>query len=193
MNTVDLHSMTLPLAMLVIVAPIGGVDQLYFHLWRFRLYRVPSARAELASHLVRNALVACVAYLFATYRFGGAWFWAVGGLLVLDFLTGVVDTALEPRSRAPLGGVPALESVIHIVGSTFSGAITASYFLLGWADRLAPTALVPVDGSMPWWLVWQGRIVAAIAALLVLLELTLFARSQPAHRESRALEATTAA
>jgi|GEM_PF-6272107 hypothetical protein len=40
---------TLPLILLAIAAPIGAVDMLYFHLWKFRLFASPDARTSFAA------------------------------------------------------------------------------------------------------------------------------------------------
>jgi hypothetical protein len=173
--------MKLPLLLMAIAAPLGSFDVIYYHLWKFRLHRQPGARAETVTHLVRGALFAGGAWMIATHRLSGAWFWAVGALFVLDFLNNVADVLLEPRSRAPLGGVPPLEYLIHVVGATFAGAITVAYFAAGWSDRLGPTALLPSE--VPVWLAWQGRALAIGAALLTVLELTLMLRAMLPERE----------
>jgi hypothetical protein len=165
--------MSLPLILLVIVAPVGAIDMLYFHLWKFRLYSSPRSRAETVTHILRSLTVATLAWVLAHYRPSGAWFWIVGALFLIDFANSLVDVAIEPRSRAALGGVPGAESVIHTVGSTALGAIAALYFAVGWADRLLPTALTPVASQLSPLLVLQGEVVAVSGALLALLELGL--------------------
>jgi hypothetical protein len=162
---------------MMIAAPVGALDVLYYHLWRFRLYEHESSRAETVTHLVRGVTFSSVAWLLTNYRLTGAWFWVVGGLLLLDFVNSAVDVALEPRSRAALGGVPRAEHVVHVIGSTFAGAFTAVFVLLGWQQRLEPTALVWTQDSLPQWLVWQGRMTTVGAALLTVVELVFFLRS----------------
>lgn len=165
--------MSLPLLLLVIVAPIGAIDMLYFHLWRYRLYSSERSRTETVTHVLRSATVATLAWVLAHYRPTGTWFWLVGSLFVIDFVNSLVDVAVEPRSRAALGGVPGAESVIHTVGTTALGAIAALYFSIGWQDRLLPTALTPTAGELSRFLVLQGELVAVGGGLLTLLELGL--------------------
>lgn len=165
----------LPLLLMGVVAPLAAVDILYFHLWKFRLFESPSSRAETVTHLVRGAFFALGAFMLASYRMMGAWYWGIGALFLLDFLNSIADVALERRSRAPLGGVPTLEYVLHIIGSSFAGAITATYFLVGWAHAFEPTELVAAV-DLPDWIRWQGRLMAASGAALTLLELGLFLR-----------------
>jgi hypothetical protein len=165
--------MSLPLLLLVLVAPIGAIDMLYFHLWKYRLYASPRSRGETVTHILRSITVAALAWVLAHYRPMGTWFWAIGALFVIDFVNSVIDVAIEPRSRAALGGVPAAESVIHTVGTTALGAIAALYFSHGWQDRLLPTALTSTTGDLSPWLVLQGELVAVSGVLLTLLELGL--------------------
>lgn len=165
--------MSLPLFLLVIVAPIGAIDMLYFHLWKYRLYASACSRSETVTHILRSLTVATLAWVLAHYRPTGTWFWIVGSLFLIDFVNSLVDVAIESRSRAAMGGVPGAESVIHTVGSTALGAIAALYFALGWNDRLLPTALTSLEGELSPFLVLQGELVAVSGALLTLLELAL--------------------
>jgi hypothetical protein len=181
-NTIELSLSALPLLLMLAAAPIGSLDVIYYHLWKFRLYDVPTARAETVTHLLRGMLFSAGAYLIATYRFGGLWFWAVGALFLFDFVNNVIDVVLEPRSRRPLGGVPGPEQLIHVIGSSLTGAITVAFFVTAWRGRSAPTALLPALGSMPDWLIVQGQVLATGGALLTLVELTLFLRSLLAPR-----------
>jgi hypothetical protein len=173
----EASSMAIPLALMSIAAPIGAFDVLYYHIWRFRLYERPSSRAETVTHLVRGFVFAAIAWLIANYRLSGTWFWLAAGLLSVDFANSAVDVALERGSRAALGGVPRMEHVLHVFGATFAGAFTGLFFLLGWPERLEPTALTWTQDALPHWLVWQGRLNALGAALLTSVELALFLRS----------------
>ena len=171
------HPLVLPLLLIAIVAPLGAIDIAYYHVWRFRLHDQPASRAETVTHLVRGALFASVSAVLTGYEPHGTWFWLIGGLLVLDFANSIADVALEPASRAPLGGLPPLEYVIHIVGSTFGGAVTLAYFALGWRLGEGPPALVPIAGALPAWLLIDGALLAIGGAAMTLGEGFLFARS----------------
>ena len=165
--------MSLPLALLVIVAPIGAVDMLYFHLWKYRLFSSPSSRGETVTHILRSVTVAVLAWLLGHYNAHGLWFWVVGSLFVIDFVNSIVDVAIEPRSRAAFGGVPSAEAAIHNVGTAALGAIAALYFSSGWEQRLLPTALVPSVSELPAFLVVQANLIAITGMVLAALELVL--------------------
>jgi hypothetical protein len=162
------HLQHLPLLLVLLAAPLGALDVLYFHVWRFRLYEAPSARAETLVHVVRGLNFSAVAFVLANCRIGTDAFWFVGALLMLDVGVNVVDVLLESRSRAPFGGVPRFEYLLHIVGSTFAGGIATAYFAFG------PTA----GAAPPRWLMLQGNVVALGGVLLTLAEAVLFLRTQ---------------
>ena len=75
-----------------------------------------------------------------------------------------MDILIEPRSRAPLGGLPPLEYFIHMIVIAISGGAWATFAIAGWATRSAPTALVTFP--VPWWLLWYARAVALGALVM---------------------------
>lgn len=189
MNAPDLPASALPLVLMSLAGPLGALDIVYFHLWKFRLYSLPSARAETVTHLLRGIAFAAGGYLLATYSVSGAWFWLVGGLFAFDFFNNVVDAALETRSRAALGGLPRAEYVVHIIGSTFAGAIMVAFFVTSWASQSGPTKLASSRGTLPDWLILNGQMLAAGAALLTVIELCLFLHARTARRRIAAIAA----
>lgn len=165
----------IPLVLMVLVGPLGAFDILYFHLWKFRLYSAPSARIETVTHLVRGGLFAGVAGALTYGRPQGTWFWAVAILVGVDFFNNIADALSEERSRAPLGGLPRLEYVVHVVGSTAAGAISVAFVLTAWSSRTALSGLVP--DARPDWLMISGLSLAVGGVALTLLECGLFMRS----------------
>jgi hypothetical protein len=163
--------MSLPLVLLAMAAPIGALDMLYFHIWKYRLFASADSRVETLTHIVRGLTVALLAWMLGHYRPEGAWFWIVGSLFAIDLLNSLVDVAIEPRSRAAWGGVPSAEAVIHNVGTSFLGAIAALYVSSGWQGRLLPTALSPSD--LPNYLVLQAELIAGGGLILAVTELGL--------------------
>lgn len=142
--------MFIPLILIALVAPLGAIDVLYFHIWKFKLYKQPSSRMEMITHLARAILFATGAGILFFFEPRGAWYWIVGAIFLLDFINSVADVSLEKNSRAPFGGVPTLEYIIHTIGSTFAGAITTAFLILGWPYQSLPTELAPVaSGSLP--------------------------------------------
>lgn len=168
---------TAPLILMSIAAPLGAFDVLYFHIYKYRLYRHRHALLETVTHFVRGLLFATVAFLLTRYEPLGTWYWVIAGLIALDFLNNVADVILEPASRAPLGGLPPLEYMIHIIGSTFSGLIGATWVVLGAPLADAPTALAPAHG-IPDWLVLNGHMLYIGAIVMFVFELALVIRAR---------------
>lgn len=168
-----------PLLVMTIVSSIGAFDVLYYHVYRFRLYAQPSAQWETATHLARGLLFAAGAYLMTRYEPRGAWFWVVTGVIALDFVNNVADVLLEPRARAPLGGLPPLEYLIHIIGATASGLIGGLWFAFGLPLADHPTELAP-PGELPGWLALNGYLLAAGGLAMAVFEAALLVRAR--HR-----------
>ena len=169
------------LLLLCVVAPLGAFDVLYFHIWKFRLHARRSSHAETATHIVRSVLIGSLALTLARYEPRGAWFFVVAALLVLDFANNLLDVWLEDASRADLGGVPRPEYLIHIVGSTAGGAVTASFIILGRHLAALPTGLHA--SALPGWLVWNARSVAVGAFAMAILESCLVVRAMMRDQE----------
>ncbi len=180
-----------PLVIMSVVAPIGALDVLYFHIWKFRLYARPQSRAETVTHLIRALLVAGVVFILANYEPRGAWFLVVAAAMALDVANNITDVMLEPASRAGVGGLPRAEYVVHIIGSTASGAFAAAYIALAAVSGLAtaPTSLAPAQG-LPSWLVWNANALAAGGIALAILEGCLLIRALPRRRAAAQDEAT---
>lgn len=134
----------IPLVLTMIVAPLGAIDILYFHILKFKLYDREDSRFETAIHIVRGILFSAGAFVLLNYRPAGAWFWITGSVFMLDFINSIADVAIENDSRRTLGGLPSLEYVIHTIGSTFAGAIAVAFFISYWEHRLLPTELIPI-------------------------------------------------
>jgi hypothetical protein len=153
-----------PLVLLLAMASIGSIDGAYYHTYRFALYRQPSARLETVTHVIRAFALAFTVLVLSAGTPVGRWFWVVAAVFAIDFVDDVVDVAIEPRSRAPLGGLPPLEYLIHMIVMALSGGVWVSFLVAGWATRGQPTAIVP--RALPWIIVWMGRGVAVGAILM---------------------------
>ena len=166
----DMH---LTIWLLAAAGPIGAIDVVYFHLWKFRLYSRPQSRAEELTHITRGVMVPVVFAMLLVGRPEGTLFWIGAALFFLDMLDGILDVMFEPRSRAPIG-VPPLELAIHFIGTTMMGASWGIYMITGWATRNAPSALIRwAPGTFPPWLptlAWGGL---ASGLVLVLVETAL--------------------
>lgn len=168
----------IPLILTMIVAPLGAIDILYFHILKFKLYDRGDSRLETLIHIFRGILFSAGAFILLNYRPAGAWFWITGSIFCLDFINSIADVAIENDSRRTLGSLPSLEYVIHTIGSTFAGAITVAFFITAWEYRLLPSELIPISQgtySSMFLLNGQGLVVGGIA--LSLIEITLLTRS----------------
>lgn len=134
---------------LIVAAPIGAIDVLYFHLWKFRLFARAQSRNEEITHILRGLVVPAIFAALLIGRPQGHWFWIVAALFLFDTTNSLIDVMIEPASRAPIG-VPPAELAIHFIGTTLMGAAWAVYMLTGWATRNAPGALTPwAAGTFP--------------------------------------------
>ncbi len=170
--------MALAAILLILMGTIGSIDLLYYHLYKFRLYDQPSARGEEVTHLVRAATFAFGLWILLHYTPQGGWFWIMAALFGVEFVDDVCDVAIEPKSREPLGGLPPLEYLVHMVASLCTGGVWVAFLTAGWAGRNAASALVPhAAGFLPTWLHLDGLAMIFAGVALGLVELTLFVRS----------------
>jgi hypothetical protein len=169
----DMHIATW---LLFLAGPVGAIDVIYFHLWKFRLYSRPQSRAEELTHIIRGVMVPAVFAVLLIGRPEGTLYWIVAALFFLDTLNSLLDVMIEPRSRAPIG-VPPQELAIHFIGTTMMGASWATYMIAGWATRSAPSALIRwPPGTFPPWLPSLAWGALAFGVVLVLVETMLVVR-----------------
>jgi hypothetical protein len=161
---------------LVIAAPIGAIDVVYFHMWKFRLFARPQSRREEITHLVREAIVPVIFAVLLSGRPAGTLYWIVAALFLLDALNSLADVMIEPASRAPIG-VPPNELAIHFIGTTAMGAAWATYMNAGWPLRNEPTALLtwPV-GTFPEFVQPLAIGALGVAVIIFVVETTLVIR-----------------
>lgn len=170
--------MFLPLVLIMIIAPLGAIDLIYFHIIKFRLFERKESQFETLVHIIRNILFGTGAFVLLFYRPHGLWFWIIGALFLIDFLNSIVDVSIENNSRKTLGGLPTPEYIIHTVGSTFAGAITIAYFIQGWDFRNFQTGLVAVStNAYPSLIQMNGYTLVMGSAFMVLLESFLLLRA----------------
>jgi len=164
--------------LLIVMGFVGAFDGLYYHLYKFRLYRQPSARTETVTHLVRGALFAVVLWTLAHYAPAGGWYWSFIAVFAVELTDDVIDVLIEPASRKPLGGLPRFEYLVHMIVMAISGGIWVAFAISLWPSRLAPTELIPhgADFLSPL-LVWIARLVALSALFLTVFEGALLVRS----------------
>ena len=166
----------LALGILLVAAPVGAVDVVYFHLWKFRLFSRPQSRMEEVTHIARGIAVPAIFVFLLLGSPTGTFFFIVGALFLFDLLNSLIDTMIEPASRAPIG-VPPNELALHFIGASLMAAAFAVFLIGGWADRSGPAAVVPwPPGTFPTWLpplAWGG---VAVSVALVAFEAALVTR-----------------
>jgi hypothetical protein len=169
--------------LLLIAGVIGGNDVTYFHVLRFRLYCRLQSRKEEITHLIRGTLFPVGLAVLLVGRPEGLWFWFIAGLLAFDSLNSLLDTILEPASRAPIG-VPPAELAVHYVGTSLVGAAAATFVIGGWAERWGTTAVSPhSDDFLPAWTFVFGWMLVVLSVVLLAVESTLFVRHlRASHR-----------
>lgn len=165
--------MSATLTVLAVTATIGAVDVLYFHLYRFRLYEQPASVLEELTHLARHLTFLAMVALLAS---GSASAWVDHAILVLlgvDIVNSAIDVLLERRSRAPIGGLPSAEYLVHYLGTFGTGLAAATYlFERGSLPLRAPEGFYA----------WQVGAMLVGGTLLFLLEASLFARAVARRR-----------
>jgi hypothetical protein len=166
----------LPLFILLAAGPVGAIDVLYFHIWKFRLYARPQSSREQWAHLVRACLAPSIFAILLIGAPEGACFWLVAALFAADTINSLVDVMLEPASRAPIG-VPPAELALHFIGTTAMGAAWAIFMVAGWPSRDAAPALRASIALPPAiaLLSWSG---VAIAIALLVFESLLTVRAR---------------
>ena len=148
------------------LAPIGAIDVLYYHLYRFRLFERGASTGAEVTHLLRQGAFVAMAALLATGVQSRLADSAILALFAFDLVNSAVDVLLETSSRASLGGLPRGEVFLHFLGTFGMGLAAASYLY----ERSAlPLASAPL---------WQAAPLVAGGATLFLVELVLFLRAR---------------
>ena len=95
----------------------GGVDGIYFHMLRFRLWAHPESRTEHLLHSMRAVVVPPL--LWALFLAGPTGLYVAVALVVVDVVATVLDVVVEPRSRQRFGGLPRAELALHVAATVF--------------------------------------------------------------------------
>ncbi len=178
------NEMFIPILIIMIMAPIGAIDLVYYHIIKFKLYSRPDSFMETVVHLIRGVLFSLGAFILLNYRPQGLWFWVTGSVFLLDFINSIADVSIEGQSRRSLGGIPTPEYIIHTIGSTAAGAITMAYFIKGWEFRLLPDGLVPLPvDTFPKMFLLNGYSIVVGGFILTLLEGFLLFKSSSLKRK----------
>ncbi len=117
--------------LLLLVGLLGALDIALFHTRTHDLRRQPSARHELITHALRGPTYAILFAVVPNFAAHGAWFVFMLGVLAFDVAISIWDFAVERRSRAPMGGLPTGEYVLHSIIAMLFGAFVACYCIAG--------------------------------------------------------------
>ena len=133
--------------LLVLQGVLAGGDTVINHEIIARLPQKPSARPELATHVLRELIWTVLLFGLAWFAWQGAAAWVIAALPAAEVLVTACDEWLENRSRV----LPQNERILHVFLTLNLGAIiTVLYPLLReWGTR--PTALAPTGhGALSW-------------------------------------------
>lgn len=156
---------------LLLFTTIAGVDGLYFHLYRYRLYARPASRYEHKLHTVNAVLFVPQVVLLFCLQVGGLWLWLSLALFGITLAVEVTDVLCEEASRRDLGGLTRVEYLMHFLmaGLRFGWVMPLLFGRPGAAWSMAQTAI----GWNSLWLIITGASIAipavAIAAIHVVL------------------------
>ena len=161
--------MTALFYLLCLFALLGSVDIGYFHIYRYRLYRVPSSRGEQVTHLLRAGLFLAILLWVMCVEAQGALSLVLPALLLADFVNSMIDVLLEPKSRQSLGGLPPLEYAVHMVTMFVGGAIMAIGMIESLKTVNGPAHLRyrPLDVPAASWMFGWQIIVATVGFCVV--------------------------
>jgi hypothetical protein len=164
--------METPLYLLLLWNGVGAIDGIYNHLYRYRLYAHASSFTEHISHTLLAlglALTSTMLIFVEMGKVGFAFFLAIQVfVLILTFWDGSIEFA----SRAPLGGFPRHEYLVHTAIFLLHGAFV-------WAVVANVNQLVHGSGfgafrwpSLPTFLLYNA--VAFVVGGLVMLFLHVY-------------------
>ena len=108
--------------LLAAFAGLSAVDGLYIHLWSYRLHARADSRTEHLLHTGRAVLFPAILWLLYRGDPAGWILWTGVSLALLDTILELADVGSEPASRADLGGLGAVEAVLHAALITLRSA-----------------------------------------------------------------------
>ena len=150
--------------LLMAIGVLGALDIALFHTRAHQLRTRPSARLELVTHSLRGPTYAFLFVVVPSFAAHGSWFLLMLAVLLFDVAISLWDFSIERRSRAPMGGLPTGEYVLHSIIAMLFGGFVACFLVggAGWFER--DTALV-YEPNVPW--PAQAVLLAMAAGVLV--------------------------
>ncbi|MBL8631804.1 MAG: hypothetical protein JNM40_01175 [Myxococcales bacterium] len=163
---------------LVLFTTIAGVDGLYFHLYRYRLYERPASLYEHKLHTLNAVLFVPQVVLLFCLESSGLWLWLSLLLFVVTVAVEVTDVLCEEASRRDLGGLTRIEYLMHFLmaGLRFGWVMPLLFGRPAQAWSLSQTA---IEWSSLWLLI-VGASISLPAVVIAAIHVVLAARRVPA-------------
>lgn len=114
--------MEAPLWLLLGWGGIGAIDFVYNHIYRYRLYAHASSFCEHGVHTLLALVLTATVVMLVFIEMGSVGFAIFLGIQALAVIFTLWDVSIERASRAPLGGLPTHEYVLHTVIFLLHGA-----------------------------------------------------------------------
>lgn len=173
--------MSLVLTLLTIQISLGAFDNLWHHEITEHLPAKRAARAEVATHAVRELCYAVLFGALAWWSWHGAWSYALAGVLLAEIAATLTDFVIEDSTRR----LPRFERVLHTVLAINFGALLLAFAptLIDWARQ--PTAILPSPHGAWSWLLTACS--AGVLAWAVRNALAAVRHFRPAAWQRRAL------
>jgi len=115
---------TSALEVLIVLGILGALDTLYYHEWKLRLPKTPSARSELRLHASRDFAYTIVFGSLAWTTWNGLLLWPLVFILIFEIWVTLTDFLEEDRTRR----LPAGERVMHAVMGIVYGVFLALFY-----------------------------------------------------------------
>lgn len=166
---------------LVLFTTIAGIDGLYFHLYRYRLYERRESLYEHKLHTINAFLFVPLVAVLYILEPRGLFLW-LGALLFLGSLAvEILDVLCEEASRRSLGGLIRSEYLMHFLMSGLRfGAVLP--ILCG----PPASAWLPGETELLWRPLWQllcGAYIGGPALGIAILHVVLMRRGERRLRE----------
>ena len=129
---------------LMIFGFVAGIDGLYLHLWKYKLYARPESLYEHKMHTAQAFLFIPVIFLLFYLNVGGWLLWAAVAFVLIEFVIEMMHVLEQNNSRASLGGLRSTEYAIHVVAITVRTVAIALVFAAKplWAWSLSAPAIL---------------------------------------------------
>ena len=114
--------MEAPLWLLLGWGGIGAIDFVYNHIYRYRLHAHASSFREHGVHTLLTLVLTVTVVMLVFIDMGRVGFAIFLGIQALAVIFTLWDVSIERASRAPLGGLPTHEYVLHTVIFLLHGA-----------------------------------------------------------------------